>query len=266
MSISLAETPRSRTFDEGSKTYTLEYVSTGEFDDTVVQTYVRSATPLIASTVVGTLYRQPMRVSPMGANVYSVTVPYGEKNKVTGEYNFSFDTTGGTVTVKAAKEHVNSYPADPGVANPHKGSIGVTKDGDVEGAQIVIPALKLTYGFRHAEGVVDAAWARTLARATGKTNSDTFQGFEPHELLFIGATGSDGSAAEAEVGYQFVASENASGLTIGEIVNIAKKGHENLWIEFKDAVADGQAATQPFRVHIERVYDPINFASTFGWS
>jgi hypothetical protein len=68
------------------------------------------------------------------------------------------------------------------------------------------------------------------------------------------------------VDYQFVASVNASGLSLGGISSIVKGGHHYAWIEFKDAVVSGKPARQATRVNIERVYDAINFASVFGWS
>ena len=143
--------------------------------------------------------------------------------------------------------------------------IGVTGKGDVEGAEMIIPALKITYGFRHPQGVVDESFARTLARNTGKVNSDSWRGFDAGELLFIGASGSDGSEADAEVSYQFAASENAT-LTIGEIADVVKKGHEALWIEYEDDEEDDEAVQIPKRIHIERVYSDMSFASIFGWS
>src|SRR5690606_35196323 len=147
-----------------------------------------------------------------------------------------------------------------------KGAIGVKGDGDVEGIDVVVPALRLTYTYRHPEGVVNELLAKQIASATGRTNANPFRTFQDEELLFIGGSGSDGTEAEAEVQYQFIASSNESNLTIGEISNIAKKGHHALWIEFKDEVEDGYAVRQPKGVHIERVYDPVDFHAAFGWS
>lgn len=260
------ETPDSRAWTTDPPSVTYRYKATGEHNDAIVRAYALAATPLVVYTDIGTLYRGNLQIDPDGHKQYSVNVPYGPSNKnQTGSATFRFDTTGATINLKAAKEHIDSYPAGS-PTDPHKGSIGVTKKGDVDGAEIVVPALKLTYSFKHAAGVINEDHARALAGVTGMTNLDEFRGFQPGELLYIGSTGEDGSETEASVEYVFVASQNVSDLTVGDITGIAKEGHHYLWIEFKNEVEDGQPAVQPSRVHIERVYDPIDFASAFGWS
>ena len=260
--FSFEETPASRSETTTPPSYTLQYRAIGEFDDLTVQHVALALTPPFVTRPTGNLFRQDVQREPDGWGNYLVTVPYGKLERETGTFNFTFDTTGGTINIKAAKQHIASYPDN---GDWHKGAIGVKSDGDVSGADIVIPALRLNYNFRHPAGVVTEAFAKTIASATGATNLLPFRTFQPEELLFIGGTGADGSDSEAEIGYQFVASGDAT-LTIGDIAGIAKKGHHLLWIEFKDEVEAGQAVRQPKRVHIERVYDPIDFAAVFGWS
>jgi len=268
MVFSFEETPESRasTADKNSATKTLIYKSVGEFDETIVEAYAYTGSPATVTVATGTLYRSSVNVDPDGWGQYRVTVTYGKldsKSVPTGTSTFSFDTSGATINIKAAKAHVASYP-DSG--NWHKGAINVKADGDVEGVEIVIPALKLTYTFNHPSGVVTEDFARLLASVTGMTNSATFRGFSAGELLFAGASGSDGSEAEASVSYSFVASSNETSLTIGDITGIAKAGHDYAWVEFEDDVDAGEPIRPPKRVHVERVYDSFAFASVFGWS
>lgn len=259
------ETPDSRAWTTDPVGLTYRFKAAGEHSDSTVVAYAIAATPSVVYTAFGALYRGNVQVDPEGHLQYMVTIPYGPTKSETGAVSFRFDTTGATINIKAAKEHVASYPSgDP--ADPHKGSIGVTAKGDVDGADIVIPALKLTYSFKHPSGVIDETQARALASVTGMTNSEEFRGFQPGELLYLGSTGEDGTETEASVDYVFVASQNATGLTIGEITGIAKDGHDYLWIEFKEEVEDGEPAVQPKRVHVERVYDSFDFAAVFGWS
>lgn len=263
--FSFEETPDSRqeTFDP--PTYTLIYKANGEQDDAIVQAYAIAATPSVVFRAAGALYRKDIKRDPDGSHQYIVTATYEKRERGStpvGDFTFSFDTTGATVNIKAAKEHIASYPDD---GDWHKGAIGVKADGDVEGADIIIPALKLTYNFKHPQAIVTESFARTLATVTGRTNSATFRGFQAGELLFLGATGSDGTEAEAEVSYQFAASENVTDLSIGEITSIAKKGHELVWISFTDGVESGEAVRKPKRVHVERCYDSFDFSSVFGW-
>jgi hypothetical protein len=270
MSFSFEETPNSGSETKEPPPITLEYKAAGETDRATVMAYAASATPGTATGTAGTLYRKDIQVAPDGWGQYRVSVLYAKSDRgkpPVGSATFSFDTQGATINIKAAKEHLASYEASGVVAGDfHKGAINVKADGDVEGVDIVIPALKLTYTFTHPEGVVNEGYARTLANYTGMTNSEVFRGFQIGELLFAGASGSDGSDAEASVTYNFIASSNTTTLSIGEITGISKAGHDYAWVEFEDAVSDGEATRPPKRVHVERVYDVFNFASAFGWS
>lgn len=270
MIFTFEETPDSRQETSNPPSYELVYKAVGEHDDATVHAYALAATPSVVFRPTGSLYRKDVVREPDGWGQYTVRVPYGPLDSSSlpaGSYTFDFDTTGATVKIKAAKAHVNAYTSSGATAaDLHKGSIGVKSDGEVEGADIVIPALKLTYTFKHPSGVVDEAFARNIAAVTGRTNLNPFRGFAGEELLFIGGTGSDGTDSEAAVAYQFVASANESSLSIGDITGIVKKGHHYAWVEFKDEVDGGKAVRQPERVNIERVYDPVDFATVLGWS
>lgn len=266
MIFTFEETPESRQESSNPPSYTLIYKATGEHDDAVVHAHALAATPSIVFRPTGTLYRKDVQREPDGWAQHIVTVPYGPLDSSSlpaGSYTFDFDTTGATVKITAAKEHIESYPVS---GDPHKGAIGVKADGEVEGADIIIPALKMTYTFKQPQGIVDEAFARNIAAITGRTNLNPFRGFAAEELLFIGGAGSDGTDSEADVAYQFIASANEASLTIGDITGIVKAGHHYAWVEFKDEVDAGQAVRQPKRVNIEKVYDSVDFATALGWS
>lgn len=259
------EMPESRSETYRPPTFNLVYNAVGEFRSDLVAAYALNATPITVLRQTGTLFRQDLQIEPNGWSNYIITVPYAPRTKEVGAATFSFDTTGGTLNLKCARQHIATYESSGVVAgNHHKGAIGVTKDG-VEGVEVVTPVLKLNYSFKHPAGQINETQARVIAGLTGSVNGDVWHGFQPGELLFLGGTGSDGTDAEAEVGYQFAASQNQSALSFGDINSIAKKGFEAYWVEFKNAVAEGNAARQPWRVHIERVYDPIAFQLVFPW-
>lgn len=260
------ELPESRAETYRPPTFNLIYRAVGEFRSDLVGAYALNATPITVLRQTGTLFRQDLQIEPDGWSNYIVTVPYAPRTKEVGAATFSFDTTGGTINLKCAKSHVATYESSGVVAGDHhKGSIGVKKDGEIEGVDIVSPVLKLNFSFKHPSGQVTITQARILAGLTGSVNGDVWKGFQPGELLYLGSTGSDGTDAEAEVTYQFAASQNRSNLSFGDINNIAKKGFEAYWVEFKSAVAGGAAARQPWRVHIEQVYDPVAFQTVFPW-
>lgn len=261
--FSFEEMPDSRSFSAEPPSITYKYKADGEHDDSLVQAYALAATSVAVFTPAGTLYRQNVQVEPDGWAQYVVTVPYGSRKKTTGDYTWSFDTSGATVRIKAAKEHIASYPDD---GDWHKGAIGVKGDGEVEGVDIVIPALALTVTFNNPSGIVTLDYARSLAAATGTTNSATFLGFSAGELLFLGASGSDGSEAPAQTSFKLAASQNVTDLSFGDITGIVKAGWAIAWVEFQDDVDTGEAVRPPKRVHVEKVYSESNFASVFGWS
>lgn len=254
----------SRSSTDNPPTMTLRGTAVGEFQEAIARINVRGATAgAIITPDLGTLWRQDMRFTAAGYAKYDVEIPYSAIKRETGSYTWSFDTTGATVHITTAKEHVKTYPSDMDI---HKGSIGVQSDGSVEGAEIVIPALKLNVTYRHPHGVITIPFIKNLARVTGRTNNDAFLTFQPGELLYLGSTGSDGTESDAEVTHQFAASENASDLSFGDIASIVKKGHDYAWVEHQRKVEDDKGAVQPVRVHVERVYDETSFSTALGFS
>lgn len=214
---------------------------------------------------IGKLWRQDIFLQPDGHARFIATIPYGKTRRESGKFSFSFDTSGGATNIKHARSHVADYATDGNNVNPYGGLINATPDG-VEGCDVILPALRITCTFTHPKGVITIAHMKTLAGATGCKNSDSFIGFEPGELLFAGASGADGTDTDATLSYQFLASQNITGQTISGISGIDKKGHDYLWVETEPQVVSGAASRKIRRVHVEQVYPPIGFASTFGWS
>jgi hypothetical protein len=243
----------------------LRYTASGENDDAIVHSYALSVTPALYATPAGLLYRQDVRISPVGFELYDVEVPYADKKHDTGSFQLSFDTTGGTVHITTSKQTVNAYGTGATTAD-HQQSIGVTgPDKDPEGAEIVIPVLKLTATFRHPHGVITIPQIKNLARWTGKVNSDPFLTFAPGEVLFLGCTGQEGTDAPTEIQYHFACNENLTNLSIGGITVANKKGHDLYWIQFKSAIANNAGTRQPKGVYVERVYDTLPLATSLGF-
>ena len=271
MPFSFEERPNSRQKTSNPPSLVMEYVADGEFDQAIVTAFAHAATPAIQAVVEGVLYRQDLKVAPQGHKLFYVTVPYGPRKNETGSWRFSFDTTGGSIHITNSKQHIARFP---NTATDFKGAINVKESGgklEVEGADIVIPALKHIYHVKHPMAVITEAYSRYLASITGMVNSDVWHGFQPGEALFLGATGSDGTDVEGEVQYQIAAQQNASGLTIGDIAGIAKKGHELAWISYKDyedTTSDpGKTlpGKKPKAVYVERVYDTTAFGAALGF-
>jgi hypothetical protein len=245
---------------------TQKWKAVGNSDQNYVHAYALGATPSIVATIYGTIFRQDIQVKQTAYNHFTVTVPYGTRKNATGEWTWDFDTTGSTVHITNAKEEVGRYPT--ATAPNQRGAIAV--DGDeVKGAEIVIPAMKINVTYKHPLGIITIPQAKFLASITGTVNSAPFLTFAAGEVLFLGARGSDGTSAEASVNYQFAMSSNATGLTIGEITGIAKKGHELAWVKYQDTTITVGGVSRPIRepkfVYVDRVYGDVDHATALGF-
>lgn len=201
-------------------------------------------------------------VEELAYGVYQVTGNYAEPDRAekerrldVGEKKLSFDTSGATVRVFTSRSTIAKHPT---TAGDYKGLIGVNASGEPEGVDVVIPGLKITITSRLARASVDAAFVKTLARMTGTVNDADFYGFDPKELLFLGATGDVATVTDPELTFNFLASENVTGLEFGDITGVDKKGHEYVWILYKDekdAVASPAVLVQrPLAVYVEELY------------
>lgn len=176
-----------------------------------------------------------------------------------GDYTFSFDTSGGTVT-RTQSLATTKYAKTGETAADFKGAIRVTKDG-VEGVEIGIPALKFSIRKRFANADLDLAYINALHAMTYTTNDDTFLGFSAGELLFIGASGQEGTDSDPEITFNFIASPNVTGLTIGDITGVAKTGHQYLWVYYEDIedTSANQTVKRPRSCYVETVYQASDF-------
>jgi len=174
---------------------------------------------------------------------------------------FSFDTTGGTQHITHSLQTVHNYAAS-GTAPNFQGAIGVTKDS-VDGCDITVPVYKFTETHRIATAFITGAYKATVFRLSGAVNSDAFRGFSAGEVLFLGATGGPQTQNFWEITYHFAASPNVSGLKIGAITGIEKRGWDYLWVRYEDAVDDDAKILikKPLSVHVERVYEYLPFSS-----
>ena len=154
----------------------------------------------------------------------------------TAEYNYvipestltwGFDTQGGSVKVTYAP--TDKYPS---TAPNFNGGIGFS-NGELQGVEKVIPALKLHARYRWPKDTVTTAYVNSLAAMTGTINTSGWQGYAAGELLFLGASGEIVPGKPVEIEYQFAASSNAT-LTLGSISSIAKRGHDYLWLLWED--------------------------------
>jgi hypothetical protein len=196
----------------------------------------------------------------------------------------SFDTSGGTQHITNALQVKNSLGTvtDTGerVYGPSglddgatmKGAINVD-DNSVNGVDIVVPSFQFQESYDVPLSVLNDAYIRKLGELTGTVNNAEFRGFKAGEVLFVGASGAHEWDAQRGDGpgvitFKFIASPSAGDgktllpLKVGEINNIAKGGHEYLWVKYA-TVADtskNQLTRQPIAVYVNRVYPDGDFS------
>ena len=92
-----------------------------------------------------------------------------------------------------------------------------------------------------------------------------FLTFQPGEVLFLGTTGRWGPQTETNLSYKFALSENASGLSFGELTGIDKKGWEHAWVSHRSDEDQGKGVKVPQYVYVERIYEPVALATALGF-
>jgi len=140
----------------------------------------------------------------------------------------------------------------------------VTNDS-VEGVDITVPVYSFSETHYLADAVVTPTYRGTLFSLTGKVNNAGFKGLAAGECLFLGAAGSKRGADDWEITFRFAASPNRTGITVGTITGISKKGWEYMWVRYADAedVAARAIVKKPVAAYIEKVYEEGDL-STLG--
>lgn len=175
---------------------------------------------------------------------------------------FSFDTGGGTQHITQSLQTVGIY--GPQASALLGGAIGF--DGqNVAGVDITVPVYQFSEAHVFSPVFVTPAYPVALMGLTGAVNNAPFRGFSAGEVLFLGASGSRrgvGIDDPWEIAFKFAASPNRTGLTIGAINGIQKRGWDYLWVQYGEDI-DGAAKAlikKPVAVYVEQVYPFGNFA------
>jgi hypothetical protein len=267
MPVTFHELASSRVLETGpSGTRELKYVAMGSSDDVEVRSQAESQLPASYDGV----GNRRIRVEPVDSNhgLWEVVASYrkieAQPPPQPGDSSYSFDTTGGTQHITQSRETVGGYAAAGVPAIPDfDEAIGVTDDG-VEGVDVTVPVFSYTETHFVPAAAVTSGYVNTLFNLTGRVNSSAFKGFAAGEMLFLGASGSKRAGEDFwEITYRFACSPNATGLTVGTITGIAKKGWEYLWVLYED-VEDESAkrlVKRPLAAYVERVYLDGNFGA-----
>ncbi len=272
MPVTCTENPDSRQYTDGESAE-LTYTIRGTADEGSSLAALKATAP----TLFNALVRQPCAVEPIyidtsnaGGCIWTGTARYAPadaQEPETGDSTFSFDTGGGTQHITQSLSTPGSY-APAGSTPPNfRGAVGVTQDS-VEGVDITVPIYNFSETHYLPAATVTNAYKGVLFNLTGKVNAGAFRGLAAGECLFLGASGSlrvpesDPSGGDWEITFKFAGSPNRTGITIGTIAGVSKKGWEYLWVRYAD-VEDGASNTlvkQPIAAYVEKVYDEASFA------
>jgi hypothetical protein len=276
----------SGTLGFGAESYSMKYVVQGTSDRSLAIAALFNATYPAIVGVSSTLYRQPFDIDDQKGGVWHATIAYkppdsddddnDDDRAAPGAFKLSWDTGGGTTKITESKEMV----ASGGVGLPFAlNTIGW--DGKkVNGCEIHVPQLTITVDVFYSPSFITNAAVTGWARATGKTNVDSWLGFDPGECLLLGCTGEqtfsmiNGRATKpAPVSFKIGCSENIpSPFTIKGspdlVAQTGKKGWEHLDVFYTEktfGTAPNQLTTavaESFRIH--RVYEKVSFRSIMG--
>ena len=257
-----------------------EYKILGATSDAEAAALLRASVPLYAQTLDGRqLVLDSMTLKHIECEHYEASADFVDpesQNNGGGEGQspdapeVSFDTTGESIHITQSLRTVRSYP--PGNEAKHKGAIGVEKDEKgrikVNGTTVYIPKLTMQLTAHIPPPADPFELARRLARGTAKVNAQAWRGFEPGELLMMGARLRGKTTEKWTYDVTIECSENihvADGFMIGQHGPIEKGGHEHLWCEYQATVGyvPGQGDVKTIDcvgVYIEQIY----FAADFG--
>lgn len=235
----------------------IPYLVTGAADETEVKIVALASTPTTYAGMLRKSIEVGDRIKDDSWHVTARYEPPEPQEQETPEPVTTFDSTGGTQHITQSIQTLGMY--GPGASSLLGGAIGY--DGEqVAGVDITVPVWN--WSETH---YLDDAQVNALAYyfLTGKVNSDSFRGYSPGEVLFLGATGQKRGDAKWEVTFKFAASPNKTGIQVGDITGISKRGWDYMWVQYADDVDDVAKVRikKPVAVYIEQVYEEGAFSS-----
>ncbi|MEX0744239.1 MAG: hypothetical protein WD118_01445 [Phycisphaeraceae bacterium] len=249
--------------DQGERVYLIK--------GTTSEVTARSQLAAAAPSLLGTLVLDDVAVEEIEGMPDGAFIGTAQYRSVTppedGDDAFQFETRGGTQRITQSLQTVASYAPVGETAPDFDGAINVTEQS-IEGTDIVVPVFSFTSTRYH--DTLTQAYIGQLYQLTGRTNNASWSvnvngttlQFAEQEVLFLGAAGSQRGDQPWELSLAFAASPNVTGLSVGQITGIAKKGWEHLWVRYKQDVDETAKVMiyKPTAAYIEQVYHTGDFS------
>lgn len=238
------------------------YNVTGTQNEFKVASAVNETAPAVWGNGSITLYKQSVNVEvdPAGdGSLWTATVRYDTTNElVEGLDSLEFNTTGGSQNVTQSLSTVAAYPV--GQAPNFQGAIGVSDTG-VEGVDVVTPFITFSEGRKEQQ--LTQTEQQVIADTTGAINQFAFRGWEPGEVLFLGATARKENSQSSDpwlLTYEFGVQRNRANFYVGSILVTEKYGWDYLWIRYGVTAGSNELLRVPVAAYIERVYPVVDFS------
>lgn len=198
-------------------------------------------------------------ITPTSHNMWDGTARYSKRSRERdelqeGESSYQFETGGGSIHLT----HALATSKYPNVSTTPDIDNAIEFDGEsIKGTDIQSAVYNFSETHILPAANVDGAYKLALFRATGKTNNAGFRGFSAGEVLFLGANGTQRGDESWEVNFRFSAQENKTGLSIGGISGINKKGWEYLWVKWASEADTTSGTTRPRAkaVYVQKLYE-----------
>lgn len=249
---------------------TLPYTMGGDCFDTVssqvmgliVTSYPAYGTPM------GTLHWNSIQLhESYYGQLYEISVTYSPQNKQTGTYMIRVEHAAGMAKATAGTR-IAGYPAASAVDNG-----GVIWNGrEVVGVDVPFNQTRLVVSYRHPQMFLNYAYIRAVGALVGHPNSDTFLGYAPGEIAYVGGNFTE-SECEASAEYSFEVSRNESSIVVGGITIAQKYGFDVISPVYKwDTDTDGSSNVKAVQAidYIEiirpRGREWLAYGSVFGWN
>jgi hypothetical protein len=262
MSIRWEERPGSRQVTGGSQASRVDlYYLAGTADQATAYALAISYSSPFAEAAGQILYRQDVKITHEGHTLWYVEIPYARNTQEPLTWRVTSATTGRSQRVFQSKQTTVYGPAN---APDHKGAIDVV-NGEVRGAEIVLPSTRFTYEVTWPQGMVTEQFMIAAGAQVGKYNLNPWHGMKAGEALFAGHSVEQGSNQKTTMRYEIDYSPNLENATIAGINNINKKGWDLAWEYRQDKIDQQQPVKPAVWIYVERVYESVDFASVLGF-
>lgn len=263
MTATISEAYLSRDGSDG-ETYQREliYYTFGDSDEAASYTVLIGACPASYDG----LPIKNVRRKQVTQDVYQWTVEYRldqnqveQSNPGSSDYNpvLAFNMIGGTEHITTAYD-TTGYVGSGGTVIGVQKTIGIDlKTGQVRGVDKIAPVCDFSLTTQFANSIVTNTYIADVKSLVGTTNDATFFGNAIGEVLFRGARGQKRGPDRWELSFEFSSNENKTGLEIGDITGVDKKGWEYLDVLYKDSPTlriANRPVQVPAQVNVHQVY------------